>query len=73
MTALWEALKPALIRAARTFAQTALGVFLAGITVSPMLGDLGNWQLIQAALAAGIVAVLWNLAEELGQPNYPRG
>ena len=73
MNAVWESVKPALIRAARTFAQTALGVFLAGITVSPMLGDLSNWSLIQASLAAGIVAVLWNVSEELGGAKYPRG
>ena len=73
MNAVWEAVKPAVIRAARTFAQTALGVYLAGITVAPMLGDLGSWELIQAAIAAGIVAVLWNVSEELGQVKYPRG
>jgi hypothetical protein len=61
----------ALIRAVRTFAQTALGVYLAGLIAAPALGDLGSWPLIQAALAAGIVAVLWNLLEALGGEKYP--
>ena len=73
MKAVWEAVKPALIRAARTFAEVALGVYVAGLTVSPMLGELGSWDLIQAALAAGIVAVLVNVLEELRGVNYPRG
>lgn len=66
-----DAIINALIRAVRTFAQTALGVYLAGLAVSPALGDLGSWPLIQAALAAGIVAVLWNLLEALGGEKYP--
>lgn len=67
-----DAIISALVRALRTFAQTALGVYLAGLTVSPALGDLGNWPLIQAAIAAGIVAVLWNLLESLGGDRYPK-
>lgn len=66
-----DAIINALIRALRTFAQTALGVYLAGLAVAPTLGDLGTWPLIQAALAAGIVAVLWNLLEALGGEKYP--
>lgn len=66
-----DAVVNALIRAVRTFAQTALGVYLAGLAVAPTLGDLGTWPLIQAALAAGIVAVLWNLLESLGGEKYP--
>jgi hypothetical protein len=66
-----DAIINALIRALRTFAQTALGVYLAGLAVAPTLGDLGTWPLIQAALAAGIVAVLWNLLESLGGEKYP--
>ena len=61
----------ALIRAIRTFGQAALGVYLAGLAGIPGLAELGNWQLIQAALAAGIVAVLWNLLESLGGEKYP--
>jgi hypothetical protein len=68
-----EAIINALIRALRTFAQTALGVYLAGLVASPALGDLGSWTLIQAALAAGIIAVLWNLLESLGGAKYPTG
>jgi hypothetical protein len=63
----------AIIRAIRTFAQAALGVYLAGLATSPMLHDLSNWDLIQAALAAGIVAVLWNVLEGLGGAKYRRG
>ena len=69
----WEAIKPSLIRAVRTFAQVWLGAYLAGLTTSPMLGDLATWTLIQAATAAGIVAVLWNVLEEIGGAKYPRG
>lgn len=68
-----EAIKAAAIRAARTFVQCALGIYLAGLIASPALGDLGSWALIQAAIAGGIVAVLWNLLEELGGAKYPRG
>lgn len=63
----------ALIRAVRTFVQAALGVYLAGLVANPMLHDLSSWDLIQAALAAGIVAVLWNVLESVGGAKYPRG
>ena len=68
-----QAIINALVRGVRTFLQAALGVFLAGLVASPTLRDLGNWTLIEAALAAGIVAVLWNVLESLGGAKYPRG
>ena len=70
---MWEKIRNAGIRALRTFAQTALGVYLAGLVASPALGDLGSWTLIEAAAAAGIVAVLWNVAEELKGVEYNKG
>jgi len=70
---MWENVKNAAIRAVRTLVQTALGVYLAGLVASPALGDLGSWTLIEAGLAAGIVAVLWNLLEELKGVPYSRG
>lgn len=70
----WNKLRDAGIRALRTFAQVALSVYLAGISVSPALHELSSWDLIQAALAAGVVALLWNLLEQLGGGvKYPRG
>lgn len=62
-----------LIRAVRTFAQAALGVYLAGLTVSPSLGDLSNAALLEAAAAAGILALILNLYEGLGGKSIPRG
>ena len=59
---------PAVIRAARTFLQTFLGVYLAGITNSfDGLADIG---LFEAAVSAGIVAVLsflQNALEDTGK------
>lgn len=51
-------MKDAFIRAARTFAQTAVGVYLAGLVGGPVLADLYNVDLLSSAGAAGIVAVL---------------
>ena len=51
-------MKQALIRAARTFVQTALGVYMAGLVASPALGDLANSDLLNAAAAAGVVSVI---------------
>lgn len=47
-------LKSAAIRAIRTFFQTALGVYLAGIPVD----SIGSLSLLQKATAAGLVAAL---------------
>ena len=70
-------MKDALIRAARTFFQTAIGVYLAGLVGGPVLGDLANVDLLSAAGAAGIVAVLsfaQNWLEETSTGlNYNRG
>ena len=63
----------ALIRAVRTFVQSALGVYLAGLVAVPALADLGTWPLISAALAAGIVATLWNVLETIKTVPYNRG
>jgi len=69
----WTKVRDVVLRLLRTVAQTALGVYLAGLSVAPALGELSSWQLVQAALAAGIVAGLWNLLEILGGAKYPRG
>lgn len=61
-------MKEASVRAVRTFLQSFLGVFLAGVLNSEFdglraLGDIGVWE---AALAAGIIALvtfLHNLLE----------
>lgn len=68
MSALWSKVRDPLIRAVRTFAQTALGVWLAGLAVSPTLGDLSSTALLTAAAAAGIVAAAHNVLEELSRP-----
>lgn len=67
-----QAIVDAFVRALRTFCHTALGVYLAGLVATPALGDLGSWTLIQAAIAAGVVSVLWNLLESLGGEKYPK-
>jgi hypothetical protein len=69
----------ALIRAGRTFLQTFIGVYLAGVLASTdpntfeALADLG---LIEAATAAGIVAVIsfvQNLLEDSASVDYNKG
>ena len=62
-----------IIRALRTFIQTALGIYLAGLAVGATLGDISDVALLEAAAAAGIVAVLWNFLEELKGVSYNRG
>ena len=65
----------ALIRAARTFAQTFIGVFLAGYAGNS-LAELGNLTLLDTAAAAGIVAVLalaMNLIEGSAGATYNKG
>lgn len=65
----------ALIRAVRTFAQTFIGVFLAGYA-GGSLAELGNLTLLDTAAAAGIVAVLaliMNLLEGATGEPLPRG
>lgn len=64
------------IRAARTFAQTSIGVYLAGMVASPAVSDLANLTLLDSATAAGVVSVLTlvqNLLEESRLVNYDRG
>lgn len=65
-----------LIRAGRTFFQTFIGVYLAGLVVAPTLADLADVKLLAAAAAAAIVAVVsvvQNVLEELGNVTYRRG
>lgn len=72
-----QKLANAAIRAARTFLQTAIGVYLAGLVVSPTLIDLGDTALLSSAAAAGFVAVLsfvQNWLEQLGEGvDFNRG
>lgn len=74
-----ERLKDALIRAGRTFLQTALGVYLAGIIASQTdgLSVFADLTLLEAAAAAGLVAVLSFVQNylEMGSSsvNYNRG
>lgn len=73
---MWARIKNPVIRAFRTFVQTTLGVYLAGLTASPVLGDLVDLSLWNAAAAAGFVAVIslvMNLLEESRQATYNRG
>jgi len=65
----------ALIRAARTFAQTFIGVFLAGYA-GGSLAAIADLTLLDTAAAAGIVAVLalvMNLLEGATGEPIPRG
>lgn len=69
-------IKDPLIRAGRTFAQTAIGVYLAGVTAPDSLAGLADLGLIEAAVSAGIVAVIalvQNWLEETRSVGYPRG
>ncbi len=64
------------IRAVRTFAQTTIGVYLAGIVAAPAVSDLANLTLIDSAIAAGFVATLslvQNLLEDSRSVGYDRG
>ena len=75
-TRIWERIRRPVIRAARTFAQTSIGVYLAGVVASPLLEDLADVGLLESAAAAGLVSVLalvQNLLEESRQVNYDRG
>jgi hypothetical protein len=68
--------KDAAIRAARTFAQTFIGVYLAGlVATNTTLESLADLTLIDQAVAAAIVAVLSFLQNwlEAGHVNYDRG
>lgn len=61
-------LKDAGIRAVRTFVQSFLGVYLVAIGASPTLTDLADLTALDAAVAAGVVAVLtflMNAVEDL--------
>ena len=51
-------MKDAAIRAVRTFVQTFIGVYLAGLIAGPQLGDLADIGLLSSAAAAGVVSVL---------------
>jgi hypothetical protein len=69
-------MKDAFIRALRTFFQTAIGVYLAGLVAGPALGDLANVDLLSSAGAAGFVAVLsfvQNLLENSAGVTYNKG
>jgi len=69
-------MRQAAIRAARTFVQTTLGVYLAGLVAAPALGDIANIDLLNASAAAGVVAVIafaQNALEGLRDVNYDRG
>jgi len=71
-----EVIVNALIRAVRTFVQTFIGLYLAGLVASPTLVDLANPQLLGVAAAGGIVALLsfvQNVVEEIGPFTYRRG
>jgi hypothetical protein len=74
-----ENLKNAYIRAARTFVQTFIGVFLAGLLAQggvAVLGDLADLTLLNQAAAASVVAVLslvQNLLEGGTSVHYDRG
>jgi hypothetical protein len=64
------------IRVIRTFVRTAIGVYLARLIGTPMLGDLADITLIDSAAAAGIVAVLTfahNALEDWRDVDYKRG
>lgn len=71
-------IKSALIRAGRTFVQTFLGVYVAGLLAmsTATLSDFANLSLLDQAAAAGIVSVLalvQNLLEGRASAGYDRG
>lgn len=70
--------KDTLIRVARTFFQTAIGVFMAGLLANDVtgLGAFGDVTLLNAAAAAGVVSVLTfvqNWLETTASVTYSRG
>lgn len=68
-----EALKNAAIRAIRTFAQTFLAVYIPAVVGVTTFRELTVMTALEAAAVAGVIAVLQNWAEILGQVQYPRG
>lgn len=71
-----EQIKQAAIRAVRTFVQTALGVYVAGVVGAGALADFANVGLLDSAAAAGLVAVLsfiQNALEATRSVTYDRG
>lgn len=76
MSQFWNTVRGPLIRAGRTFAQTAIGVYLASVAPGPMFADLADVTIIEAGAAAGVVAVLalvMNMLEESRGASYDRG
>lgn len=66
------------IRAGRTFLQTFLGVYTAGLMASQVIifSDFANVGLLQQGSAAGFVALLsfaQNLLEDTKSLNIPKG
>ena len=69
-------MRDAVIRAVRTFAQTAIGVYLAGLVSPDSFEGLADLGLVEAAVSAGIVAVVsfvQNLLEASSSVAYNRG
>lgn len=71
-----EVLKSAAIRAARSFLQAFLAVYLAGVVGAEELGELADQRLLVASVLGGLVAALslvQNLLEGWKDVSYPRG
>lgn len=74
--AMRKKIRAAAVRAVRTFIQTFLGVYVAGLMGVPMLRDLMNRDLLDTATASAIVAVLafvQNAVETWRDVAYDRG
>jgi hypothetical protein len=69
----WTIVKDSGIRAARTFFQTALAVFLASVGSAATLGELTAWRVIEPAIIAGVIAMLMSVLELLKGVTYNRG
>ena len=66
----------ALIRAGRTFLQTFIGVYLAGLVSPDTFEGLTDLGLLESAAAAGIVSVIsfvQNLLEDSAAVHYNKG
>lgn len=66
----------ALIRAGRTFLQTFIGIYLAGLVSSDTFEGLADLGLLEAAASGAIVAVIsfvQNLLEDTASVDYNKG
>lgn len=64
---LWATIHNPVRAAGRTFLQTTIGVWLAGLVTSPGVDDLVDLTLLETAFAAGVVSAVTFVYNMLGK------